>query len=391
MNAPLHLPRDQIAALRFEDVQLYLASRGWLPDPAAAAPGMAVYRYPQEPDAEVLLPLRRDWPDYAQRMADAVEMIAAVEQRSTNEVLNDLTGPPGDVLRLRVQAPDAALGTLPLEEGLHLLQGGHDLLLAAACSAHQPQACYPRQGFAPAREFLRECRIGQTERGSFVAAILAPVPPDLGSSPLRHLGDEFSPATEPYPRQVTLLLMAALQVIQRAIQSGSPERILAGVPEGVSANLCEALASMTPASTQGSLEVGMSWSRSRPRVPADWPQQVAFAQGEFAIIREAGRRLREGLEPRRERLEGTIVSLHAEASAFAPFEGRVILRTEVKGRPTRVRVVLGQADYLRACDAHRDQRRVAVTGVLHRSATARMFELLQPRDLDVLAAASTAT
>jgi hypothetical protein len=163
------------------------------------------------------------------------------------------------------------------------------------------------------------------------------------------------------------------------------------VPEGVSANLCEALASMTPASTQGSLEIGMSWSRSRPRVPAALPQHVTFAQGEFAIIREAGRRLREGMEPRRERVEGTVVSLHAEASLFAPFEGRVILRTEVEGRPTRVRVVLGQADYVRACDAHRDQRRVAVTGVLHRSATAKLFELLQPRDFDVLAAASASS
>jgi hypothetical protein len=390
MNATLRLPRDQIAALRFEDVQLYLSSHGWQVDAAASSPGVSVYRFPQEPDAEVLLPLRRDWPDYSHRMADAVLTIAAVEQRSFGEVLNDLSSTPGDVLRLRVQAPDAALGTLPLEEGLRLLQGGRDMLLAAACSAHQPQAYFPRQSFAPALEFLQGCRIGQTERGSYVATIIAPVPPDLTPSLFSQMGDEFQLATEPYQRRVTLLWMASLQVIHGAIHSGTPEKILEGVSGGVSANLCDALALMSPTSSQGSVEIRMNWSRNRPRVPASLPQQVSFAQGEFAIIREAGRRLREGLEPRRERIEGVIVSLHAESNLFAPFEGRVVVRTEVDGRPTRVRFALGQADYAHACDAHRDQRRVAVTGVLHRNATSKMVELLRPQNFQVLSASVTA-
>jgi hypothetical protein len=388
MTAIVQLPPDQVAALRFEDVRLYLASRHWQLDPDASAPGAGVYRFASEAAAEVLLPLRRDWSDYSRRMAEAIQTIAAVEQRPASEVLHDLAMPPGDVLRLRIRSPEAALGMLPLEEGLHLLQGGRDLVLAAACSAHQPRAYYPRQSNTRAVEFLSRCLVGQTEQGSYVATIIAPIPPMLTPSPGEVEGPD-DPAGEPYERRVTLYLMQGLQTIQSAIESGRAEDILHGIRRGVSANLCEALAVMTPVHPRASLEVSMSWSRTRPRVPEHVPASVTFAQGEFAVIREAGRRLRQSAAARRERVEGTVIGLRAEpAHLFDQFEGRVTLRALIDGRPTRVRFVLDQADYARACDAHRDRRRVAVTGVLRRDARANGFELSQPQAFQVLADAT---
>ena len=385
MNAILKLPKDQMAGLRFEDVQLYLRSRAWQPDAQASTDGIGVYRLPKEPAAELLLPLRRDWADYAQRMGDVVWTLAAVEQRPVWEVLNDLSAPAGDLVRLRVLAPNATLGTLPLDDGLRLLQGGRDLLLAAACSAHQPQAYYPRQSFREALDFLESCRLGQSERGSYVATIIAPVPVDFEPSLFPNdLEEDIQIASEPYPRKVILQLMSGLRVLRQAIQGGAPERILQGVQAGVSANLCEALAAMTPSNEQGSLEIRTSWSRLRPRVPQSLPQQVCFGQGEFSIIQEAGRRLREGVAPRRQRIEGFIISLHAEATLFEEFEGRVVMRTDVGSRSSRVRFVLSKQDYARACDAHRDGRRVAIDGVLQREAQSKLFDLLQPQHFEVL-------
>jgi hypothetical protein len=385
LNDLLKLPKDQMAALRLENVQLYLLSRHWQIDSAASTNGVGIYRFPGEGDAEILLPLRRDWADYALRMGDLVLTLAAVEQRSVWEVINDLSGPAGDVLRLRVAAPNATLGTLPLEDGLRLLQGGRDLLLAAACSAHQAQAYYPRQSFREALEFLESCRVGQTERGSYVATIIAPVPVDLEPSLFPNdLDDEEQIATEPYSRRVTLQLMSGLRAVHQAIQDGTPEQILQGVAAGVSANLCEALAAMTPSSEQASVEIRTSWSRSRPHVPRTLPVQVSFGQGVFAIIQEAGRRLREGIAPRRQQLEGLIISLQAETSLFEGFEGRVVLRTDIGGRPARVRFVLGRQEYAAACDAHRDGRRVAIAGVLQRDARSKMHDLHQPQNFRVL-------
>lgn len=377
MTATLKLPKEELSALRPEDVQLYLTSRGWQKESAAPTAKATVYRFPDEPDAEVVLPRTRDLADYALRMGDVAQMIAAVEQRSIREVLVDLSAPPADVIRLGILAPEASLGTLPLDEGIRLVQGGREILLAAACSVHHPQAFYPRQSFKEAMDFIATCRLGQTERGSFVATIIAPVPPFI--EPPSLFPDA---ATEPYARRVTLRLMTGLKVVRDSIQTGTHDQMLQGVEAGVSANLCEAIASVRPPGDQSSLQIRITWARSRANVPAAIPQNLAFSQAAFPIIEEVGRRLRERATPKLNRIEGFIVSLRGETTLLEGFEGNVVIKAVINGQSVRVQLTLSKADYPKACDAHRDARRVEVSGVLHRGAKA--FELLQPQNFQVV-------
>jgi hypothetical protein len=51
MSSAMQLPRDQIAALRGDDVLLYLASHGWKRDDASSTELGSVYRFPGLPDA----------------------------------------------------------------------------------------------------------------------------------------------------------------------------------------------------------------------------------------------------------------------------------------------------------------------------------------------------
>lgn len=158
-------PASLLKAVTPHALRLYAQASGWQRVEGVNG-DFAVYAKPETPMRQLIVPLDEQFDDYAERVAEAIHRLAEFDHRSAGEVLNDLTVPPADVLRLRMQSREADSGTLPLEEGLRLLQGGRDLLLAAACSAHQHQAYYPRQTFAPAQEFLRSCRIGQTERGS---------------------------------------------------------------------------------------------------------------------------------------------------------------------------------------------------------------------------------
>lgn len=381
------LPMDQVAALRSDDVQLYLTSHGWERE-SATSTGMAnVFRFPLLPDAEVLLPSRRDLADYTRRMADVVEMVAAVEKRPVWQVLADLSAPPADVLRLQVTAPDTTLGTLPLEEGIRLIEGARSLLLSSACSARQIASYFPRQAYKEAVEFLQTCQLGQTERGSFVAKIMAPVPPQISrQDTFAGWDEEAFLSAEPFARRATVRLMTGLVHIRSAISSGHYERILEGVAVGVSANLCEALASMQPDGDQAQLHIRMTWSSSRPKVPASLASSVDFTQTAFEIVREAGRRLREEPSVARKRVEGRIITLKADSSLFDDFEGTVVLRADINGVLTRVQMVLGSADYKKACDAHRDGRAIAVTGLLQREA--KLYHLVHPQDFIVMSSES---
>lgn len=271
------LPRDRLAALRPEDVQQYLRSRGWLLDSSGVSDKAVVYHYPGQADAEVLVPRQREVTDYAARLGDVVQVLSALEERTVWEVINDVSGPPADVLRLAVSTANAALGSVPL-----------------------------------------------TERGSFVATIVTPVPPAVEQQACLPGMEGSLEAAEPFPRRVTMRLMQGLGHISQSLDTGIPERILAGVPHGVSANMCEALASMKPVGEQSQLRIRMSWSPARPQLPASLPQTVSFSQGVFALFDEIGRSLRERSFPKLDRIEGYIVQLRAESTLLEGFEGTVV-------------------------------------------------------------------
>ena len=385
MSPTLKLPRDRIEALRPRDVQHYLASRGWTPVEEESTPIASIHRHPTMGNAEVIVPLRRELADYALRMADIAQALAIVEQRPVLEVLSDLSAPPSDILRLRVQASEATLGNLPLDDALQLIRGGREMLLSAACSVIRPQAFHPEKTLKHANTFIKECRLGQTERGSFVATIITPVPPSFQQSAILPGHEEFQEVTEPFARRVTTRLMNSLDIVDQAVKTDRLDPIFNGVDVGVSANLCEAVAAMKPPGNQSRLDIKMSWSRARPRMPKGIVQAVSFSEGDFPILEEAGRRLRERATPRRERFVGKVFSLQSEiASLFDDLAGRIVIRAEVRGQPARVKVVLNRDDYKLACDAHRDDRRVAVIGLIHHDLKIRVYELSEPSDFEVL-------
>jgi hypothetical protein len=384
MKSPQNLPRDQVEALRPGDVRLYLASRGWVPVSEATSSRAIELRNPLYPRAELVLPLKRELGDFALRMADIVVELARIEKRSLWGVLNDLSGPPGDVFRLRVTAPNSTLGNLPLDMGIKLLHGCRDLLLASACSEVHPQALHPHNVPKKASEFLKDCRLGQTERGSFVATIITPVPPDIQTQ-MELFNDDSRLRTEPYARRVTTRLMSTLGLVSEAIQSGKPGRILEGVEQGVSANFCDALKTMKPSGDQSKLEISVSWARIRGNVPESVPESVSFPQESFSFIEEAGRELRIRAFAKPARYQGKLITAEWVHRPFTREEvGRIIIAAHVGGQQAKVKVDLPPGEFSRACDALNARKQVAVTGVIRNEVKSREYELSEPSHFEVL-------
>ena len=214
--------------------------------------------------------------------------------------------------------------------------------------------------------------------------ILAPVPAK-GPPSLFAAEEEDTLATAPFQRRVTLLLMQGIGNIRSALDQASPERVVENVAQGVSANLCEALVGIKLFDSRSSLEVRMRWSRTRPPVPVTVPSRVSFTQSEFPYIETAGLALREKFEPRRERVTGHVINLHAEpADLFEPFRGQVIVRALIADQAVRVPFQLEEADYLRACAAHSSRQQIEATGMLHRDQQAKLYELQQMQGFHVL-------
>jgi len=371
----LDLPTADFATIDPNDVRWYAINQGWkLVDTKNTS--IIVFNHPVHKTRQIQVPLGGEKSDFVLMMREVVSKFSEIEQRPLAEIVHDVHHPYEDILRLRLSSKLAESGTLPLDAGLKLIQNGREMLVASACSVHQPQAFYPRKSFKPVEDFISRCQLGQTEIGSYVTTILTPpMPPRAASSSDSDMFQGISNPDEelPFERKVTLKLMTALSILSQAVQNGDERLIETGAGAGVSADLCEAVAGI-PAPDEAVLQISFAWSPLRPIRQPNALKPVRFVQSDLAFIKEAGRKLRKRVV-RTDTIEGHIYGLAADPTILPDSHGTVTIRASVDGKYDRVRFNLGLGDYKKACDAHRDGRKIRVEGILNRGEQSKLFEM----------------
>jgi hypothetical protein len=373
------LSLEAVRRLSSLTVKDYLLARGWVRAPSKRA-GVGIFRRPDSEVDEVLLPLSLDFADVDEAMARAIEEIARFEQRSAQEVLRDLLRPRADRLRFAIEGRDTMDGAIGLEDGIALLSGSRKALLAAACSVKRPARFYPRMSLREAEAFVRACRLGQTEQGSFVATVECGLDVD-DTSPARFEGT----VAEPFGRKATALLVRSVVRVVDAIRADTIDGLVEP-PDGapvVSANLCEALAEMMTGPDDANLRIGSSWSPMLPP-PRDVPAYVRVERQYRSAIEQVARALRPSARPEPDLYVGKVDALMGEPGPDGRLEGEVILAAQVEDEILKIRLELGPKDYPKAGEAHLGGLFVSVRGRLYRGA--RIHRLEDPTDFMVVRA-----
>ncbi len=355
------------------DVRAYLAGQQWTD---AGRIGNKATVHTQQDAAhrtwEILLPSREDVADYPERMAEALRTLAQVEDRSELLIYRDLLAAGADVLR--VVAPHAADGTIALQEGVVLHQEAENLLLAAACAAVQPRPSYHAGKVTEAVQYLETVRLGPSEVGSYVITLLSPVAPILRRHTQQSLLED-----EPFARQVTHRLAEALDALEQAANDAAASDDFAAfetrVSQGISANLCEAVARLAQQCHGIRLELG--WARVRP---AGRPNFRRFFSRETGrLLEEAAREFRRN-EPRLDcTLTGWVIRLDREPDQF---DGRATLRLLIDNRPRPISVKFEPSMFDRVIHAFRDRIPISLDGDLF--PVGQRYELANPRNLTLI-------
>lgn len=325
---------------------------------------------------ELIIPGTAQLGDYANVVSDIIGKLALHENRSEMQVFRDIVGSDRDIIRIR--APEAdGVGSVQVDAGVNIFAQGRDLLLSAACSATEPRPAYRAGSNKEANTYMNRVRLGQTEQGSFIVTLLAPVPP----APQAPVQAEFwpSPAEEPFDRLVTRFLADGLQAAHKAaedwVRGDGMDAFTRSVQKGVSANLCEALSSLIDVGE--GLDVSITWSRTRPT--PEPRRKVVFARAEADVFKEAARLLRLQ-EPRpNETLEGYVVGA---GRRLEDVDGQVTLKTFIDGKPVSVKTKLTADLYTAALAAHDDRNAVLITGDLQRDG--QRWRLENPRNLEIV-------
>jgi hypothetical protein len=362
------------------EVAAYLRAAGWR---QAFVDGdkssLWLFHDSRNSEAEILLPLRKDFKDYSIRISELLSTLSQVEKRSQPEIFRDITEVTTDLVRVRASNDQVADGTIPLNDAVTLVERSRELVNAAVCAVIEKRPFFATKRTTKAIDYLKRVRMGQTEQGSYVLTILTPVAPAL-----KPIQEELSleDDQEPFERRVTRTLMEALEALESAARdsalNGEFQPFLDAVKLGVSANLCDAVVGMSSVADGTSIDVEVCWSRTRP-APEKIANRVQLSCDTMPIIGEAARKLKAQQPLEDFEVVGVISGLQSDE---VKVEGDIRIAAPVNGKMKKVSVKLDGEHYHEAIAAHREEKLVRCFGELVREG--RIYRLKNARDFRVL-------
>ena len=322
---------------------------------------------------EIIVPRTQQLGDYANVVSQLIDIFADVAGTDELSLYRDLVTADRDVIR--VGPAEAGDGAVSANDRINLVGSARDMVLAAACSLHDPRSVYSAAADKEAMNFVRKLRMGQSEQESFVVTLLTPVV----SPPIQQSFIQDSEHNEdPIERKMTRRLVSALRAAEHATEGiigGNVDAFLLAVDNGVSANLCEAIVKLIEPFE--ALDVSLTWARTRPM---NTPREVVhFGKRDAPILRAAARLFRDRGPKPDVLLFGYIQRLKGRHEETY---GTITLRAYVDGQIQSVVAALTQSDYERAIEAHQQKAPVIMAGDLDR--IGQRWRLLNPRVVAVI-------
>ncbi|MDM8551414.1 hypothetical protein QUF72_15115 [Desulfobacterales bacterium HSG2] len=327
----------------------------------------------------IWLPLDNNLGDFAVSMKKVVRTLSLSENRSQLEILEDFnTITIGDVIRVKSEDIfNRTDSTLQLDDGIRLIQKAGDMLSAAACAAVETKTVFPSRKPGKVSEFMKNIRLGQTERDGYVVKLISPI-----VSQSEQLNFPDFPSESPFGRLATEKLMQSLSSLRDvALNTRKRGRFYFEpfqeiVSEGVSANLCDAVTDADDKSRYRPLGVSVSWSyiplRKKVCDRVDFPTDI------MPYIGKAARLFREK-NPEEFFLEGYVTRLHREEKHG---NGIITVVCIADGKKRRVRIKLNKNDYNEAVEAHRNGFEIRCRGELIKEGNS--FRLDNPFNFKVI-------
>ena len=240
-------------------LEKYLYSCGWAED-GIIGDKAKVWHRPEEKyfDLEIIQPLDENLRDYSQRMYEAIQVLSEFEGRSSTKIVEDIINFDSDIVKIRVMSPDVDGGAIPIDDGVLLFEKAKDLLVSSGLSAFKKKRFYSGSWPSAVKEFLDTLRFGQTERGSYIVNVIAPI---------THFSEIDVPeADNSITRSISNNLARSLQATSVAIEKYEKTKELLcfeeAISSGVSANLCDAIIGISGSARSRDVEISIELAAS---------------------------------------------------------------------------------------------------------------------------------
>lgn len=352
----------------------YLCANGWVE--FEIDDQISVWRIEGDNEFEILQPLKESLRDYRSRIFDALIILEKVERRSLELIASDILNFSADIIKIRIIHEDVESGSIPLDDGVALFEKARELLVSIVRSTFTKKR-YFSGGKLPEEigHYLSSMRLGQTEHGSYVVNLIAPI----YTSESEQVDDFKSSLTRAVTNTLSKSLSAIAESIDEYKGSNNERAFDLAVEKGVSANFCDALVGIAGGSKARDFEIKISMSKKEHCLEEGLKLSHSFNANIFPFIEKASEYYKDNYVIEGKLISGHVVKLTHEHDAE---NGSITIDASVNGRNKHVTLDLSVQDYWKAYHAHKDHDVVEVVGDLYVSP--KSAKLLNPQRFKII-------
>lgn len=344
------------------EVVKYLTNTGWENIPYKRN-GVKIFQFKGDSFYQISVPLQKDFRDYKSEMYNVVENIAAVENKSIEQVMLFLLNPNSDIIKIRLDRSDIQSGSIFFDDAIALYENAKKLLAATALDIINPRKIHIGRIDDSVQKFLNQCRFGQTEIGSYVVSVVCPFAQlnEDGYQQLSIFSDEDECANS-LTRKVTNQLMTNIYTIKNSIDTDNINSFYDN-SSNISANFFEALSGMNFQAENTTLEFIAEWS---PAVKTNRCiyKRLSVTNDYFNPISSVATKIK-GETTKRTEIVGKIKQLSATPTLDQRTSGTaIIVYIGDDAKAKSVKVELCREDYDMAVIAHQQGKNVKIIGDL---------------------------
>ena len=306
---------------------------------------------------EIVIPNKESLLDYQTRIDDLLVSLSTIEDKEKEEIADSIINFGYDLLKMRFANNPVKDGAIPLEYANMVIKQIVDVIKYSACSEIFPQSRY-KTPYKEARELIKNCELAQTEVGSFIIKIRIPL--DDTYLKKQKIKKEF---IEDLGRKTINRLIDGLDNVDK-IDVSSEAKFEETYDEKLNKNVCDAMSRLLVDKEEGlSLEISARWNTEKELKQKLKSFTKIDSSKYYQKFKKMGVLLEHIPDTKEILIEGKIQDLKRQQEEDVKYEKRLIhiFSTDQK---KMIYILLNEADYKRACDAHRDKKPIKIKGIL---------------------------
>ncbi|GEP65206.1 hypothetical protein CBE01nite_29740 [Clostridium beijerinckii] len=382
---------NQINDTTIETFEKYLIKNLWVEDIEFPNKKIKLFRkIIDDEEYSLSLPAKSNFKDSHRKINEAIEILAELKELSNQKLISEVWKESNnnvfilnkeietnksqkDILSFRIISKLSDEGIIPLEYGSNIVEGLKKLILSAIFNEEHPQPHFFRTN-KNSHEKLSRYKLGQTAFGSYVFNVEI----DNYMHEQLQINENEIIETLPEERKIIKRIQNGIYNIREKDMDTLFEN---GYKKGLNANMCDALLNFNLENYDVKIESKVTWSDLLPR-PDDIKEKVILENKDFYKVKILSEKYKE-VKSIEQGIRGRIIKLiNRKDSQGNSVERNIVMQTEVEGKSKNVKIELSDVDYKRACEAHKQDQEITISGELLKEG--KTWMLVNYKDLKII-------